>query len=117
MFFPVNRHGLLITNNLRPAKNWYRVRISTPNLSVLSGAEMPNQELRVDCLAGDELLEDSAKVRGMINRLQADPLDRVQNAGPKVLLRACMARYDHFGQHANYVETLRQAILLDGKDA
>jgi len=28
-----------------------------------------------------------------------------------------MARYDHFGQHANYVDTLRQAILLDGKDA
>ncbi len=80
-------------------------------------AEMPNQELRVDCLAGDELLEDSAKVREMINRLQADPLDRVRNAGPKVLLRACMARYDHFGQHANYVDTLRQAILLDGKDA
>ena len=80
-------------------------------------AEMPNQELRVDCLAGDELLEDSAKLREMINRLQADPLDRVRNAGPKALLRACMARYDHFGQHANYVETLRQAILLDGKDA
>jgi hypothetical protein len=84
-----------------------RVRTETPDAS---------ESMGLDCWASNEVLEDPVKVSQLINSFKNDPFDSVREAGPKVLLRACVGRYDGLQQYSNVVATLHQAIFLDSKD-
>jgi hypothetical protein len=69
--------------------------------------------MRVHCLVKDDVLDNPAKLDEILARLKNDPF--VPRSGPRVLLRACVIRYQARGQHTNAADRLRQAKALDSR--
>jgi tetratricopeptide (TPR) repeat protein len=76
-----------------------------------------DERTRVYCMVRDDVLKEPSKAREVLNAFKDDVLEDVRSVGPQLFLRTCADRYQALGQYTNAVGALREALLLDPKNA